>query len=129
LSQQFRHVEELLSTGVFAYRMQAEAGSTVSITSATTALVSEFTADGEWLDLTFDVPAGEHTITIAVLDPFGNETVRELAAAVTRPMSTGGWLVLGTFILLFAGAARWAGTHLRARLSSDRRTATGPPSA
>lgn len=94
-------LDGLLAEGVFAYRLRTEDGALVEVASDTEALVHRFVVDGDrWQEFTFDVPGGEHLVTVSVTDEFGNETVREFTAAVTTPFGAGHVVILALMLAI-----------------------------
>jgi hypothetical protein len=116
-------LEDLLGAGVFAYRMQTEPGALVRVASQTEALIAEFTAGEGDREFTIEVPGGQHTMVVTVIDSFGNETVEELTAVVATPFGTD--VALGLLLLL--GMIVGAGFAVRALVRFVKRRMQGAP--
>jgi hypothetical protein len=123
-------VDSLLSTGLFAYELQAEEGATVRTLSETEALLAEFTATGLVQEFSFEVPTGEHTVMVSVIDAFGNETVEEFTAAVSSPLGAAGWITLLVVLALIVaiGFGIWKLLQRFRTSPSDSVTQPPPPS-
>lgn len=122
-------VSNLLAAGIFGYELEAEEGATVRIASETSQLLGEFTATGLVQEFSFEVPNGEHVITVSVTDSFGNETVREFTAVVSTPFGLAEWAAV---ILLLAavgavGGGVWKYVTRVRRVSNVSPTPTYPP--
>lgn len=122
-------VEEQLQTGKFAYRVVADAGTTLSITSSTSELVTKLTSDGSPIKRAVEVPAGKHTIKLAAVDAHGNEIIEEFTAEVVEPTSAMdtllGWLLLAAF-LYFLYRRRVAKRQLNVEPTGGQVLPSGP---
>jgi hypothetical protein len=117
--------EEMLSTGIFAYQLTADEGATVRITSATKELLAEFAATGGPQNFSIEVPGGDYSITVAVVDAFGNETVQEFAAQVSVPFGTTDAVVLLILLAMIVSAGVGA-RRLWRRLRGTSPTSAAP---
>lgn len=92
--------DDLLGDGIFAFRLRAEAGSSVQIASDTDELAEEFTATGGWQDFQYEVASGEHSMAVTATDEFGNELTEEFTAEVTTPFGLIDWIILAIVLAL-----------------------------